>query len=110
MERERGRGLGRGECTALEEEEEASGGKEGGFGYAKRLRGIAERVPIAALVSYDDIYVERHFSEETAALLGREHCKLWVTNEFQHSGLGDDGERVFETLLRMSDDEISLPS
>ncbi|CAK0867476.1 unnamed protein product [Prorocentrum cordatum] len=76
----------------------------------QRLKDVAQKVPIAALVSYDDIYVERRFSEEVAELLGKEACKLWVTNEFQHSGLRDDGERVFETLLKMTDDEISLPS
>ena len=35
---------------------------------------------------------------------------LWVTNEFQHSGLRDDGEKIFETLLMMCNGEISLPS
>ncbi|KAJ1452370.1 prolyl aminopeptidase [Pelagophyceae sp. CCMP2097] len=73
------------------------------------LAGVAARVPVAALVSYDDVYVERTFSEAAAAVLGPA-AKLWVTNEFQHSGLRDDGARVFETLLKMSKDEISLPS
>eukprot|EP00622_Pseudochattonella_farcimen_P000180 FR734624.1.p1 GENE.FR734624.1~~FR734624.1.p1 ORF type:complete len:314 (+),score=18.73 FR734624.1:90-944(+) len=39
------------------------------------------KVPCAALISYDDIYVEREFSEETARLLG-DNCQVWVTNEF----------------------------
>jgi hypothetical protein len=73
------------------------------------LEGVAARVPVAALVAYDDVYVERDFSEATAAVLGPA-AKLWVTNEFQHSGLRDDGARIFETLLKMSKDEISLPS
>lgn len=58
----------------------------------------------AALVSYDDIYVERHYSEQTAALLG-ERCKLWVTNEFQHSGLRDDPS-IFGKLDAISRGEI----
>ena len=66
-------------------------------------------VPCAALVSYDDIYVERGFSEDTARLLG-DRCALWVTNEYQHSGLRDDGERVFTTLLAMTRGEATIPS
>eukprot|EP00613_Pedinella_sp_CCMP2098_P036626 CAMPEP_0171804216 /NCGR_PEP_ID=MMETSP0991-20121206/73949_1 /TAXON_ID=483369 /ORGANISM="non described non described, Strain CCMP2098" /LENGTH=258 /DNA_ID=CAMNT_0012416487 /DNA_START=134 /DNA_END=908 /DNA_ORIENTATION=- len=58
-------------------------------------------VPCAALISYDDVYVERCFSEETARLLGDE-CKVWVTNEYQHGGLRDDGGKVFTTLLAMA--------
>uniref|UniRef100_A0A7S1U6F3 AB hydrolase-1 domain-containing protein n=1 Tax=Phaeomonas parva TaxID=124430 RepID=A0A7S1U6F3_9STRA len=76
---------------------------------AEALAGVAAKVPMACLVSYDDIYVERAFSEEVARLVGPE-CKLWVTNEFQHSGLRDEPARVFETLLKMTKDEISLPS
>ena len=38
-------------------------------------------------------YVERAFSEETASLLG-ERAALWVTNEFQHSGLKDAPKEV----------------
>lgn len=67
------------------------------------------QVPCAALISYDDIYVERAFSEETAALLGPK-CKLWISNEFQHSGLRDCPVRVFDTLLGMAKAEIALPS
>eukprot|EP00622_Pseudochattonella_farcimen_P005685 FR741347.1.p1 GENE.FR741347.1~~FR741347.1.p1 ORF type:complete len:268 (-),score=19.50 FR741347.1:105-908(-) len=67
------------------------------------------KVPCAALISYDDIYVEREFSEETARLLG-DNCQVWVTNEFQHSGLRDCPERVFTTLLAMSRGEHGIPS
>ena len=74
------------------------------------LKDVARKVDIAALVSYDDVFVERNFSEEVAELLGKEECKLWVTNEFQHSGLREDGERIFETLLKMCNGEVSLPS
>lgn len=75
------------------------------------LKDVAKTVPCAALVSYDDVYVERTFSEETAELMGGEdYCKLWVTNEFQHSGLRDDPSRVLETLIKMSNNEMTLPS
>jgi len=46
--------------------------------------------PVAALVAYDDVYVERTFSEETAELLGGfPRVRLWVSNYFQHSGISD---------------------
>ena len=64
--------------------------------------------PCAALVSYEDIYVERRFSEATAALLGP-RCRCWITNEFQHSGLRDQPE-VFSKLLAMSKGETAIPS
>ena len=65
--------------------------------------------PCAALVSYDDIYVERAFSERTVALLGDGRCRAWVTNEFQHSGLRDDPS-VFDKLVAMSKGELNIPS
>ncbi|KAG8466944.1 hypothetical protein KFE25_008323 [Diacronema lutheri] len=65
-------------------------------------------VPVAALVAYDDIYVERAFSERVAQLLG-ERCVIWVTNQFAHSGLRDD-PTVFAKLLEMSKGEGGIPS
>ena len=59
----------------------------------------ANRVPVAALSYYDDMYVEMAFAEETArAVRG---LKLWVTNEYDHNGLRADGERVLGRLLDM---------
>jgi len=55
-------------------------------------------------MAYDDIYVERDFSEATAAML--RSCRAWVSNEFQHSGLRDHGERVFERLVAISKGEV----
>uniref|UniRef100_A0A7S2S2P1 AB hydrolase-1 domain-containing protein n=1 Tax=Rhizochromulina marina TaxID=1034831 RepID=A0A7S2S2P1_9STRA len=66
-------------------------------------------VPCAAVMSFDDVYVEREFSEETARLLG-DNCKVWVTNEFQHSGLRDQGHRVFTTLESMLLGDGGIPS
>ena len=54
-------------------------------------------VPAVAAVYYDDMYVERRFSEQTAgAIAGLE---TWVTNEFEHNGLRADGERLLDRLL-----------
>jgi len=76
--------------------------------YDKAALGGPDGPPVAALVSYEDIYVERAFSEQTAALLGG-RARLWITNEFQHSGLRDDPS-VFERLLAMSKGEVAIPS
>ncbi|MEZ4675582.1 MAG: alpha/beta fold hydrolase [Caldilineaceae bacterium] len=57
------------------------------------------RVPCAAAVYYDDMYVERSYSEETA----REICgiKLWITNQYDHNGLRADGEAILNRLLAL---------
>ena len=39
-----------------------------------------------------------------------DRASLWITNEFQHSGLKDEPERVFERLLAMSKGELAIPS
>jgi len=65
-------------------------------------------VSCAGIVYYDDMYVEREFSEELSRLLP--DCKIWVTNEYQHSGLRDDGVKIFKTLLGMIRDDAGIPS
>jgi pimeloyl-ACP methyl ester carboxylesterase len=59
----------------------------------------ANTVPCAATIYYNDMYVERAFSEETAHNI--RGIKLWVTNEYEHDGLRADGEKVLDRLLRM---------
>ena len=56
-------------------------------------------VPIAAAVYYDDLYVPRQFSEETARIVPR--MKLWITNQYEHNALRADGEAVVGRLLEM---------
>jgi pimeloyl-ACP methyl ester carboxylesterase len=56
-------------------------------------------VPAAAAVYAEDPYVDRAFSEETAALVPT--MRTWVTNEYEHNGLRADGERVLDRLLAM---------
>lgn len=57
--------------------------------YDEATLGREDAPPVAALVSYEDIYVERDFSEATARLIGPAgHAKLWITNEFQHCACG----------------------
>ena len=62
------------------------------------------RVPVAAAVYYDDMYVHREFSEETARVVP--NMKLWVTNRYQHNGLRADGEAVVDRLLQMVRGEV----
>ena len=57
------------------------------------------RVPVAAAVYFDDMYVHREFSEETARTVP--NMKLWITNQYEHNGLRADGEAVVDRLLQM---------
>ena len=68
----------------------------------ERLR--QNRVPVAAPVYYDDIYVHREFSEETARIVPS--MKLWVTSEHEHNALRADGEGVLDRLLKMVRGEL----
>jgi hypothetical protein len=65
---------------------------------ADRLR--ANAVPAAAAVYANDMYVERVFSEETAATI--RGLRPWVTNEYEHDGLRADGERVLGRLFDLA--------
>jgi pimeloyl-ACP methyl ester carboxylesterase len=56
-------------------------------------------VPCAAAIYYNDMYVERTLSEETARNI--RGIKLWVTSEHEHDGLRVDGEKVLGRLLGM---------
>ena len=57
------------------------------------------RVPVAAAVYFDDMYVHREFSEETARIVP--NMKLWITNQYEHNALRADGEAVVSRLLDM---------
>lgn len=60
----------------------------------------ANQVPAAAIVYAEDMYVERAFSEETAALI--KGLRPWVTNEYEHDGLRVDGERILGRLIDLA--------
>jgi len=61
-------------------------------------------VPAAAAVYADDPYVERSFSERTAAAVPG--LQVWLTNEYLHDGLRKDGERVLGRLLDLARGKI----
>lgn len=62
------------------------------------------RVPCAAAIYYNDMYVERAYSEETAREI--RGIKLWITNQYEHNALRADGEVLLDRLLRMVRGEL----
>lgn len=54
-------------------------------------------VPAAAVIYAEDMYVERTFSEETASSI--RGLRPWLTNEYEHDGLRQEGGRVLGRLI-----------
>jgi pimeloyl-ACP methyl ester carboxylesterase len=65
---------------------------------ADRLRGNS--VPVAAAVYYDDMYVEREFSEQTLGTVG--NARGWITSEYDHDGLRVAGAVILGRLIEMA--------
>ena len=57
-------------------------------------------VPCAAEIYAHDAFVDRAFSEETAALLPG--MRPWLTDEYHHNGLRSDGGRVLDRLIGLA--------
>ena len=57
------------------------------------------RVPCAAAVYYNDMYVDRQLSQHSADKING--IKLWITNEHEHNALRSRGEIVLDRLLGM---------
>jgi len=57
-------------------------------------------VPVAAAVYANDMYVEREYSMETAALVPG--LRTWLTDELEHNGLRADGARVLGRLMALA--------
>jgi hypothetical protein len=65
----------------------------------------------SAAVYFDDMYVDFVCSMKVAARGGPlEQCKLYITNDYQHSGLRDDGAKLFAKLHGMATGSIRTPS
>jgi pimeloyl-ACP methyl ester carboxylesterase len=60
----------------------------------------ANEVPVAAAVYYDDMYVDRELSMQTAQAIGG--LRTWVTSEYEHDGLRVSGGKVLDRLIAMS--------
>lgn len=66
----------------------------------------------AASVSYyDDMYVDFDCAMKLVKRDGpMEGVKVWITNEFQHSGLRDDGANILSKLVSMAKGTLHVPS
>ncbi|MFD1721185.1 alpha/beta fold hydrolase [Amnibacterium endophyticum] len=62
----------------------------------------ANEVPVAAAVYFDDLYVDADLQRETAAAIG--NVTTWVTDEWEHDGIGASGGEVVRHLLRLLDE------
>ncbi|GAA1414179.1 alpha/beta hydrolase [Glutamicibacter uratoxydans] len=60
-------------------------------------------VPVAAAVYHDDVYVDRELSLRTASQVNG--LQAWVTEDFHHDGIADDGPAIFHRLLAMANGE-----
>ena len=56
-------------------------------------------VPVAATIYFNDPYVVSEFARETAAAV--RGLRPWITDEYEHNGLGADADRVVGRLLDM---------
>lgn len=57
----------------------------------------ANEAPVAAAVYYDDMYVDAHLQLDTLSRVG--NSVSWVTNEFEHDGIGSG--RTFTRLREL---------
>lgn len=57
-------------------------------------------VPVAAAIYFDDMFVPTELSLETLRIIPR--AERWVTSEFEHDGLRQDGARIFARLREMT--------
>jgi len=57
-------------------------------------------VPAAAAIYFDDMYVPRELSLQTAA--GIRGLRRWVTNEYEHDGLRASDGAVLDRLIRLA--------
>jgi hypothetical protein len=48
------------------------------------------------------MYVARQLAEQTASAI--RGMKVWITNEYEHDGLRQDGEVLLDRLLQMLND------
>jgi pimeloyl-ACP methyl ester carboxylesterase len=64
------------------------------------VRLAANDVPVAALIYFDDMYVDAGLSQETAAAVG--NVRTWVTNEWEHDGIHVAGEAILARLMDLA--------
>ncbi|BFI04524.1 hypothetical protein MPTK1_1g14320 [Marchantia polymorpha subsp. ruderalis] len=64
------------------------------------------KVPVAAAVYYEDMYVSFKLSEASAAEI--KGIRMWVTNEYMHSGIREDGPRILDHLFDLLKGKLLL--
>ena len=60
----------------------------------------ANKVPVAAVIYANDMYVDRELSEETAGRV--RNLRPWLTNEYEHDGIRADGSRILDRLISLA--------
>lgn len=58
------------------------------------------KVPVAAAIYSEDMFVEMRYSLETAAKVG--NLKYWLTSEYEHNGIRMDGEHILDRLIAIN--------
>ena len=58
------------------------------------------KVPVAAAIYSEDMYVEMQYSLETTKKVA--NLKYWLTSEYEHNGIRMDGERVLDKLISLN--------
>ncbi|MGL4449473.1 MAG: alpha/beta hydrolase, partial [Shewanella sp.] len=53
-----------------------------------------------AAIYSEDMFVEMHYSLETAQQIGQ--LKYWLTSEYEHNGIRIDGERILDKLIQLN--------
>jgi hypothetical protein len=62
-------------------------------------------IPVAAAIYFDDMYVPRELSLETAGRI--RGLRYWITNEFEHDGLRVSDGRVLDRLFELARDAVA---
>lgn len=80
------------------------------LGAAASTKGMAKS-KAASATYYSDMYVDFDCAMKLIKRGGPlENVKVWVTNEYQHSGLRDDGAHIVSKLVQMAKGTINVPS
>jgi pimeloyl-ACP methyl ester carboxylesterase len=61
-------------------------------------------VPAAAVIYYNDMYVDRLLSEETASII--KGIRVWATSEYEHNGLRAASDKILGRLFGLARGEI----